>query len=116
MQPHDVVHPRSFGSFPRLLKEYVLTQQILTWEEAIYKITAKPAQHVGLEQRGLLHEGYFADIVIIDPARIEDRATIEHPKEYALGISAVYVNGIPVIEDERMTGIRPGAVLRKRAL
>ncbi len=113
---HATVHPRSFGSFPRLLHRYVNQQKILSWEEAIYKISGKPAQHVGLDRRGLLRQGYYADIVVIDPMRVEDCATIQKPLQYARGIRDVFVNGIPVIESARLTGIRPGHVLRKTSV
>lgn len=110
----NLVHPRNFGTFPKVFAEYVRTRQALSWEEAVHKMSGKPALKFQLEKRGLLQQGYFADIVIFDPETIADRATMEDPYQYATGISAVLVNGSIALEDGEMSsGERHGMVLRK---
>jgi len=109
----NVVHPRSFGSFPRLFKRYVKEKKVLSWEEAIHKSTGKPASHIGLQKRGLIAKSYYADILIFDPNKIEDKSTITSPMQYSVGIDYVLVNGILVIDNNKITGIRPGKALRK---
>jgi dihydroorotase/N-acyl-D-amino-acid deacylase len=105
-------HPRSYGTFARVLAVYVREKKLLTLEEAVRKMTSFPAQRVGILDRGVLRPGMKADIAVFDPARIRDRATYENPHQYAEGVSAVLVNGIPVFENGAMTGLRPGVVLR----
>jgi N-acyl-D-amino-acid deacylase len=105
-------HPRSYGTFPRVLSLYVREKKLLSLEEAIRKMTSFPAQRVGLTDRGLIRPGMKADVVIFDPGRIRDRATYEQPHQYPEGISAVFVNGIVVFEGGAMTGARPGVILR----
>lgn len=107
-----VPHPRSYGTFTRSLGVYVREKQVLTLEDAIRKMTSLPAQTFRLKDRGTLKEGYFADIVIFDPARVRDMATFTKPHQYAQGISAVIVNGEVVMEGGKHTGARPGRVLR----
>lgn len=104
-------HPRGFGSFPRFLRRYVLTRQILSLEEAVKKITYLPAQTFRIEKRGLIKEGYFADIVIFDPNEIEDRATFDNPFQVSKGIKYVIVNGKISVLDGSLTGIRNGSIL-----
>ena len=105
-------HPRSYGSFPRILDRYVRENKILSLEDAIRKMTSLPAQRVGLKDRGLLKPGFFADVVVFDPDSVADKATFENPHQYSEGISYVFVNGKPVWEDGKFTGNLPGRVLR----
>ena len=104
-------HPRSFGTNPRVLGKYVRDEGVLGVEEAIRKMTSLPAQDLRLPDRGLLREGYWADLVVCDPARVADRATFEHPKQYPLGIDYVPVNGGLVVDAGDHSGARPGRVL-----
>jgi dihydroorotase/N-acyl-D-amino-acid deacylase len=104
-------HPRSYGTFARVLGVYVREKKLLTLEDAVRKMTSFPAQRVGLVDRGLLRPGLKADIVVFDPARVRDRATYEKPHQYAEGIHVVLVNGVRVFENGAMTGSRPGVVL-----
>ena len=105
-------HPRSYGTFARVLAVYVREKRLLTLEEAIRKMTSLPAARLGLADRGLLRPGMKADVVVLDPAAVRDRATYEKPHQYAEGVSLVLVNGEPVLDGDRMTGARPGRVLR----
>ena len=105
-------HPRSYGTFPRVLAVYVREKKLLRLEEAIRKMTSFPAQRVGLSDRGIVRPGLKADLVVFDPATIRDRATYEKPHQYAEGVAAVVVNGVPVFENGAMTGARPGVVVR----
>lgn len=104
-------HPRSYGTFPRVLGHYVRDRRLLTLEEAIRKMTSFPAQRVGLTDRGSLRPGMKADLVIFDADRVRDRATYEQPHQYPEGISAVLVNGVVVFEGGAMTGARPGVIV-----
>lgn len=106
-------HPRLYGSYPKFIKEYVREKKILTLPEAIRKITAFPAEILGIPDRGLLKEGYWADVVLFDPDKIADTATYENPVSYPVGLPYVFVNGTMVVEDSRYTGKLPGKVLRK---
>ncbi len=108
----NVVHPRSFGSFSRLLRRYVIEKKVLSWESAVHKSSGKPASYIGLKKRGLLVKDYYADILIINPETIKDESTIEAPMHYSKGIEYVFVNGVLVVNDNKTTGIRPGQVLR----
>ena len=107
----DVPHPRSYGTFVRVLGRYVRDLKLLTLEEAIRKMSAFPAQRLGLADRGLLKEGLKADVVIFDPARVADTATFENPHSYAAGVSTVIVNGQVAFQHGTMTTARPGRVL-----
>ena len=104
-------HPRSYGTFARVLAVYVRERKTLTLEEAVRKMTSFPAQRLGLSDRGLLRPGMKADLVIFDPAHVRDLATFERPHQYAEGFSHVVVNGQVVYENGAMTAARPGAVL-----
>jgi len=108
----EAVHPRNFGTFPKVFAEYVRGKKSLSWEEAVHKMTGKPAQKFQLEKRGLLQEGYIGDIVILDPNTVEDRSTMEDPYQYPVGIPWVIVGGVPVIEDGVYNSKRPGEVIR----
>lgn len=109
-----LVHPRSFGVFPRFLAKYVREEKLVTWEEGIRKITAGPAAKYKLPGRGLLAKRYFADIVVFDPGTIRDRATFENPFQYPEGIQAVIVNGKIAVAGGETTGAAGGTVLRRR--
>lgn len=105
-------HPRSYGTFVRVLGRYAREQKVITLEEAVRKMSSFPAQRLGLPDRGLLKPGMKADLVIFDPVRIGDRATFEQPHQYAEGVTAVLVNGEVVFENGAATAARPGRVLR----
>ena len=106
------VHPRFYGTFPRVLARYVRDRKTLALEQAIHKMTCRPADRLGLSDRGRLQEGCAADLVILDPAEVQDRATFERPHQYPAGISQVMVNGQWVVRDGQQTKARPGQVLR----
>lgn len=108
-------HPRSYGSFPRVLRRFVREKRVITLEEAVRKMTSLPAQRLGLRDRGLLREGMWADMVIFDAERVTDRATYEEPTLYPEGIEYVIVNGTVVVEGGNHTGALPGMVLRRGA-
>ena len=105
-------HPRAYGTFPRILRKYVREEHQLSLEDAIRKFSALPAGRLRLADRGLIKLGLWADIVVFDPEAITDRATFSEPNQLATGMRWVLVNGVPVIEDGKATGARPGKVLR----
>jgi dihydroorotase/N-acyl-D-amino-acid deacylase len=105
-------HPRAYGTFPRILRKYVREEHKLTLEDAIRKFSALPSQRLRLEGRGLLRVGMWADVTIFDPATIRDLATFDNPNQLSQGMDYVLVNGVPVIDQGKMTGARPGKVLR----
>jgi N-acyl-D-amino-acid deacylase len=104
-------HPRSFGTNVRVLGKYVRTDKVLTLEDAIRKMTSLPAQTLRLKDRGLLREGYWADVVVFDPETVSDPATYQNPQQYAKGVPFVFVNGAAVIDGGNHTGARPGKVI-----
>lgn len=104
-------HPRAYGNVPRLLGKYVREEQVITLEDAIYRLSGLPAQNLGLKQRGRLAPDFFADIVIFDPKTIADRATFAQPHQYSVGVRDVLVNGTPVLKDGEHTGATPGRAL-----
>jgi N-acyl-D-amino-acid deacylase len=104
-------HPRAYGNFARVLGKYVRDEKVLTLPEAIRRLSAFPATNLGLDHRGFLKEGMFADVVVFDPATIADRATFQKPHQYALGVKHVFVNGVHVIKDGEHTGAKPGRAL-----
>jgi N-acyl-D-amino-acid deacylase len=105
-------HPRSYGTFPRVLGEYVREQRVLTLPQAVHKMTGLPARRLGLKDRGAIRVGARADLVVFDPKKVADRATYEAPHRYPVGIEHVLVNGRLVIRDGEHTGSLPGKVLR----
>ncbi len=105
-------HPRSFGAFPRVLGVYVREKNILSWEEAVRKMTSAPATQLGLLDRGMIRPGMMADIVIFDPESVIDTATYENPSQFPEGIPYVLVNGKIVIDNDNHTGIKAGKVLK----
>jgi N-acyl-D-amino-acid deacylase len=105
-------HPRAYGTFPRILRKYVREDKKLSLEDAIRKFSALPAQRMRLTDRGVLKQGMWADVVIFDPATIRDLATFENPNQLSQGLEYVLVNGVPVIDQGKMTEALPGKVLR----
>ena len=105
-------HPRAYGTFPRILRKYVREDKVLTLEDAIRKFSALPSQRLRLTDRGVLKAGMWADVVIFDPATVRDLATFDNPNQLSVGMEYVLVNGVPVIDQGKMTGALPGKVLR----
>ena len=104
-------HPRAYGNFARLLGQYVRDDKLLPLEVAVHKLSGLPATNLGLVRRGFLKEGYFADVVVFDPATIADKATYDNPYQYAVGVKHVFVNGKQVLKDGEHTGAKPGRAL-----
>ena len=104
-------HPRAYGNFARVLGKYTRDEKVLTLPEAVRRLSALPATNLGLDHRGFLQEGMFADVVVFDPATISDRATFEKPHQYAVGMKHVFVNGVQVLKDGEHTGAKPGRAL-----
>ena len=111
----ELVHPRNFGSFPRVLAKYVRDKKVVGWEEAIYKMSGLPAQKFKLEKRGLLQKSFWADIVVFDPQQVQDLATVENPYQYPKGIDYVIVNGKITLQEGKHNGARSGAVIKRKA-
>jgi N-acyl-D-amino-acid deacylase len=105
-------HPRAYGNFARLLGRYVRDEKLVSLAEAVRRLTSFPAENLGLDRRGRLVPGHFADVVVFDPATVADRATFESPHQYAVGVRHVLVNGVPVLRDGEHTGALPGRALR----
>jgi N-acyl-D-amino-acid deacylase len=117
MSPEDPftrssTHPRAYGTFARLLGKYVRDEKLVSLEEAVRRLSALPAENLGLDRRGRLAPGMFADVVVFDPATIADRATFEKPHQYAVGMRHVFVNGVQVLKDGEHTGATPGRALK----
>jgi len=111
-------HPRAYGTFPRVLGEYVRVQRLMPLQTAVYKMTGMPAKRLGLSDRGVLRKGAFADVVIFDAGSVRDQATFSQPHQYPVGIETVLVNGVIAVEGGKATGVRAGRVLtrpRRRA-
>src|SRR6266404_1727057 len=104
-------HPRAYGNFARVLGKYVRDERVLPMSDAIHRLSGQPATNLGLDHRGFLKEGMFADVVVFDPATISDRATFDKPHQYAVGVKHVFVNGAQVIKDGEHTGAKPGRAL-----
>jgi N-acyl-D-amino-acid deacylase len=109
-----MLHPRSFGTYPRIFGHYVREEKVLSLEEASWKASGFPAQKLGLTDRGVIKKGYKADLVVFDAATIKDQATYIQPLAYPSGIDYVLVNGEMVIEQGKQTSARPGKVIRKK--
>ncbi len=107
-----LVHPRSYGTYPRILGKYVRDEHVLPLEDAIRKMSSAVASHLSIRDRGLLREGFFADVVVFDPATVGDRATFEQPHQLSTGILHVLVNGVPVVLDGQPTDAKPGRIVR----
>jgi N-acyl-D-aspartate/D-glutamate deacylase len=108
------VHPRAYGTFPRVLGRYVREEKVLTLEEAIRKMTSLPASQVGLDDRGVLREGALADVVVFDPDRVIDTATFGKAHSFPIGIETVIVNGVVTVDEEAHTGARAGRPVQRR--
>lgn len=106
-------HPRAYGTFPRVLGHYVRSERVLTLEQAVHKMTGMPAARLGLRDRGVLRDGAAADVVVFSATTIADRATFDVPHQYAMGIDAVIINGVPAVLSGTYQDIRPGKVLRR---
>jgi len=106
-------HPRSYGTFPRVLSRYVREKKIISIENAIEKMTSYPAKRFGLTDRGVLEKGACADIVVFDPLEIEDLSTFEHPHQYSKGIDFLIINGVLAIDDGKFTGEMAGKFIRR---
>lgn len=109
----ELVHPRCFGTFPRVLGKYVREEKLMSWEQAIYKMTGGPAEKIGLKNRGVLKKGNFADITVFNPKTVIDRATFENPFQYPEGIECVIINGKIAVNKGKYTNEMAGKVLRK---
>ncbi len=105
-------HPRAYGSFARMLGKYVREERLVPLEEAIRRMAALPVQTLGIKGRGMLKEGNFADVIVFDPAKIQDHATYAEPHQYATGMAHVFVNGVQVIADGEHTGAKPGRFVK----
>jgi N-acyl-D-amino-acid deacylase len=108
----DLAHPRSYGTFPRILGKYVRDESVMPIEDAVRKMTSAVARRLSIQDRGLLQEGMFADIAIFDARTIIDRATSEQPHQLSMGVRYVFVNGIAVVRDGKHTGALPGQIVR----
>lgn len=104
-------HPRSHGTFARVLGEYVRVRHVLGLEEAVHRMSGMPAQRLSIADRGMLRVGMKADVVVFDPATVEDRSTFEKPHQFSVGFRDVVVNGKPVLLRGTITDKRPGQVL-----
>jgi N-acyl-D-amino-acid deacylase len=104
-------HPRAYGNFARVLGKYVREEKVITLQEAVRRLSGLPAANLGLDHRGLLKKGYFADVVVFDPKTVADKATYEAPHQYAVGMKHVFVNGVQVLKDGEPTGAKAGRAL-----
>ena len=104
-------HPRAYGNFARVLGKYGRDEKVIPLNEAVRRLSGLPATNLGLDDRGFIKEGMFADVVVFDPTTIADRATFEKPHQYAVGVKHVFVNGVQVIKDGEHTGAKPGRAL-----
>jgi N-acyl-D-amino-acid deacylase len=105
-------HPRAYGNFARVIGKYTRDEKVLTLPAAIQKLSKLPAANLKLKKRGELKPGNFADIVIFNPATVQDHATFENPHQYATGVTDVFVNGVQVLKDNEHTGAKPGRFLK----
>jgi N-acyl-D-amino-acid deacylase len=107
----SAAHPRAYGNFARLLGKYVREEKVISLAEAVRRLSGLPATNLGLDHRGFLKPGMFADVVVFDPQTIADRATFENPHQLAVGVKDVFVNGVQVLKDGEHTGAKPGTAL-----
>jgi len=105
-------HPRAYGNFVRVLAEYIRKDRVAQLPDAIRRLSSLPATNLGIRQRGTLKAGYYGDVVVFDPATVQDHATFEKPKQLATGVDDVFVNGVQVLKDGKHTGAKPGRVVR----
>ena len=108
----NVPHPRSYGTFSRVLGRFVREKRTILLEDAVRRMSGLPAQRFGLQDRGLIREGLKADLVLFDPATVADRADFQHPHQYSVGVHSVWVNGVRTLSDGKMTGEFGGRALR----
>jgi N-acyl-D-amino-acid deacylase len=108
-------HPRAYGNFARLLAKYVRDEHVITLQEAVRKLSALPAATLSLRDRGQLKAGYFADVVLFDPDRVQDKATFEHPHQLSTGVDYVWINGVAALKAGVATGVPSGRFVRGRA-
>jgi dihydroorotase/N-acyl-D-amino-acid deacylase len=109
-----VPHPRNYGTFARVLGHYVREENVLPFHTAVHKMSRLPADRIKLADRGRIEAGAIADIAVLDPSTVIDKATFENPHQYAEGVYHVLVGGEVVLVNAEMTGARPGRVLRSR--
>jgi len=107
-----LTHPRAYGNFPRIMGKYVRDEHVMPLEEAVRKATSAVATRLSIPDRGILRAGFFADVVVFDPATIADRSTFEQPHQPSVGVKYVFVNGTMIVRDGKHTGAKPGRVLR----
>ena len=105
-------HPRAYGTYPRILGRFVREWHVLTLEDAVRKMSGAVAERLGIRDRGELSEGMYADVMVFDPNTIIDRATYERPHQLSEGVRYVLVNGVPVVDEGRVTGALPGMLVR----
>jgi dihydroorotase/N-acyl-D-amino-acid deacylase len=108
----SMAHPRSYGTYPRILGKYVRDEHVIPLEDAVRKMSSAVARRLSIQDRGLLQEGMYADIAVFDPATIIDRATFERPHQLSTGVKYVFVNGVDVVREGRITGAKPGRIVR----
>ena len=108
----DLAHPRAYGTFPKILGQYVRDEHVLPLEDAVRKMTSAVARRLSIQDRGLLQQGLYADIAVFDPETIADHATFERPHQLSTGVKYVFVNGVMVLRDGRHTGAKPGQIVR----
>ena len=107
-------HPRGSGAFTKVLNYYVRDANVLTLEQAIYKMTGLAAENLGIEKRGFIKPGYYADLVLFDPATVKDNSTIQNPQTVSTGINTVWVNGVEVYTEKRVTKKYPGQLILRK--
>jgi N-acyl-D-aspartate/D-glutamate deacylase len=113
---HRLVHPRNYGTFPKILRKYVRQERVLTLEEAIRKMTSAGATKLGLMDRGILRPGFYADVTVFDPLNVRERATYQDPIQLPEGIEYVFVNGTLTIEHDKHTGALAGRPLKHKII
>jgi dihydroorotase/N-acyl-D-amino-acid deacylase len=106
------VHPRSYGTYPKILGRYVRDEKLLTLEDAVRKMTGAVADRLSIRDRGEIKQNLLADIMIFDPTTIIDKATYEQPHQLSVGMKYVFVNGTAVVSDGKVTGAKPGRIVR----
>lgn len=111
-RPTDLVHPRTYGNYPRILGKYIREEQVMPLEDAIRKMSSAVASRLSIRERGLLREGMYADVVIFDPDTITDRATFDQPHQLSVGMQYVFVNGTAVVREGKHTGAKSGRIVR----
>jgi len=106
-------HPRGYGAFTKVLGHYARQEKIFTLQEAIHKMTGLSAEHMGINGRGVIKKGYCADLVLFDPAKVSDEATVAEPHKISEGIEIVWVNGKQVFKNGKTTGVYPGGIIKR---